>query len=522
MELVAPADATDEGRDSRKPHDPIGISRFRTGVEAFVLAYDVELERHVYFPEHVPVAKRSQFVQRTRQSFRCPVSECSSSLSAVFREPRARNGFRHPMGVVEHAAPEDLWHGWAQGEIRAWAERKYGSTVKAEIERPTRDGRRRLDVLLTSRHSGERVAVEVQYAAMTSTEWRQRQADHDADGILAVSWLLGHARTNFNMREGRLRRNQLARTMVEHGTVPMWINPTTRQVLTAWTEGTDGTPRAPQPGTHLQVDIVDLDDCTLTARGIESPMLTQILDIAQERERVSLERAERMKLEKERREAEQRDEDRRRAEAAKEARRRRRRRWDSSAAALWLREQDRQPVAIFETRPGDEQFAELIGLAPEHWKAIVYRRIVESPHEISWRGREGICAALNASMGRKVEFDDAGWEALKLFIRRLTGENAIRTRWHPQKRMLLARSLTVEAVQLLPPTAGTAEPASRPGTPVAGPHPIESDQDAIPGEPAPAPPPPPPAPEQSPTQMRAAPPTVPRKRRWYERLLRRT
>jgi len=519
MELVAPADATDAGRDSRKPHDPIGISRFRTGVEAFVLAYDVELERHVYFPEHVPVAKRGQFIQRTRQSLRCPVPECSSSLSAVFREPRARNGFRHPKGVDEHASPEDLWHGWAQGEIRAWVERTYASSLDAEIERPTRDGRRRLDVLVTSRHSGERVAIEVQYASMTSAEWENRRADHDADGILAVSWLLGHAGTNFSMRKSRLRLNQLARTMLEHGTVPMWFNPTTRQVLTAWTQGPDGTPCAPQPGTHLQVDIVNLDDCTLTHRGIESPMLKRILDAAQERERAALERAEQTKREKERREAEQRDEDRRRVEAAKIAQRRRRQRWDSSTEAHWLKAQDRQPVAIFETRTADEQFARLIDLAPEHWKTAVYRRIVESPQEISWRGKDGICAALNATIGRRIDFDNAGWEALKLFVRRLAHEHAIKTRWHPQKRMLLARSPAVAVPEVAPPTAAATESPGRTTAPEAGP--IRED---LPGDPALTPPPAPtPAPaEPRKNQVPVAPTPGRRKRRWYDRLLHRS
>ena len=517
MELVAPADATDEGRGRRKPHDPVGISRFRTGVEAFVLAYDVELGRHVYFPEHVPVAKRSQFRQRTRQSLRCPAPECRSSLSAVFREPRARNGFRHPTGIEEHASPEELWHGWAQGEIRAWVERAYAATVDAEIERPTRDGRRRLDVLVTSRHSGERVAIEVQYASMTSAEWEYRRADHDADGILAVSWLLGHAGTNFNMRKSRLRLNQLARTMLEHGTVPMWFNPTTRQVLTAWTLGPDGTPCAPQPGTHLQVDIVNLDECTLTHRGIESPMLKRILDAAQERERADLERAERTKREKEHREAERREEARRRAEAAKEAQRQRRQRWDSSTEAQWLKAQARQPVAIFETRAGDEQFAQLVDLAPEHWKTVVYRRIVESPREISWRGKEGICAALNATIGRRIEFDNAGWEALKLFVRRLASEHAIKTRWHPQKRMLLARSPAVAVPEVAPPTAAATESPGRTAAPDAGP-----DQENMPGKPASTPPPPPPAPEEPPKdQGPAAPKPGPRKRRWYDRLLRR-
>jgi hypothetical protein len=101
---------------------------------------------------------------------------------------KRRPHFAHPrgQGPVGGHRPETSWHADAKKTVAAWA-RQQPHVVDVNVERWTRDGRRRSDVAV-SFVNGTRLAIEIQQQPLTDEAWLARHRDYARAGVLDV-WL---------------------------------------------------------------------------------------------------------------------------------------------------------------------------------------------------------------------------------------------------------------------------------------------------------------------------------------------
>jgi hypothetical protein len=224
-----------------------------------------------------------------------------------------------------------------------------------------------------------------------------RRFEDLADQYLAQTWLLGHHGDHFKLTpDGTLKFSDLIRGMVEAGCIPLWLNPETRMVLTAWSAPDDYGPTPPRSDIAYDYAVVRLDECTLTPGGLRTPMLDVLADAAERRKRAAYQR---------------------RVNALR-AVERRRQHWHESEARTWVldRHDGHLPAVITDRLPGDSAFAEKLDLIPEHWKALAYRCIV-SDEQTDWVTYKSILAAL--ARGKHRGLDTADFNALDAYLRRL-------------------------------------------------------------------------------------------------------
>jgi hypothetical protein len=106
---------------------------------------------------------------------------------------------------------------------------------------------RRPDALAVTPDGTAKVAFEVQYSALTGTDWKARH-DFYADAGVVDIWLFrpprlpvdaSRRRTSPGPRRERSRLgatvqlNGLHQKMLEHGVIPLWFNPTAHRMGTA-------------------------------------------------------------------------------------------------------------------------------------------------------------------------------------------------------------------------------------------------------------------------------------------------
>lgn len=149
-----------------------------------------------------------------RTNLCCPFPDCPQpQFKTVARAPRRRDGFSHLSGAHKHA-PESINHMQGKAVIAAWLTKLLGSgAVKVEMATDTQ--RSRVADVMAVLPSGQRVAFEIQYAALSVQQWVARHESYRAQGIIDV-WLWGHT----SLRSPRHRPNGRDGSDVTRFTVP--------------------------------------------------------------------------------------------------------------------------------------------------------------------------------------------------------------------------------------------------------------------------------------------------------------
>ena len=201
----------------------------------------------------------------------CPMPECGDRrLSLVHRSgsvrPR-RDGFKHYAGSGGHA-PESVWHSNAKEVVRRWAQAMCGDYGTVEVEARLGNGERVADVLV--RWPVNRVAFEIQYAALSFAEWQERHEWYVREGIKDV-WLWGH--TGHHLKQAAdateqtpalFRLGDVQRAVIASGERAIyWVNPLTEQFATAYVE------RPHADHAELTWDTIPSADDSLVALKVE-------------------------------------------------------------------------------------------------------------------------------------------------------------------------------------------------------------------------------------------------------------
>lgn len=382
-------------------HTHAELRRFQGGGEArMVFAVDIHAgERVVRFPEETPKSERPEFRAYTARSLRCIVPDCRAPLVANFREAK-RDGFSHHEGTGNHSATS-LWHEQGQHLIEHWTADRY-PMLHVAIERASADRTRRPDITVTGETGA--IAVEVQYASIAVDPWQNRHTDL-ARQYLAQTWLLGHHGEHFKLaKNGSLKFSALMRAMAAAGCIPLWLNPETAEVLTAWSRPDEHGPTPPHTLTAHGYEVVPLNDCSLTGNGLMTPALEAIVKAAAQRSETAHQRAS----------------------AALRIRRQRQQAWEGSEVRAWLldRHEDTVPSFIADGLRGDTLMAEKLDLTTQHWKTLAYRQIVAEVRS-DWVTYKSIIAAL--ARGQHRALGNTQFDTLNAYLRLLerAGEIAL-------------------------------------------------------------------------------------------------
>lgn len=225
------------------------LSFFYDGETFSYAAYkDGQVGRLFRLPDGSAEAERAF----TRSSLRCPFPECDSpTLTTVNRASQGlRDGFRHMRRGNRHE-PESWYHLIGKAAVRHWAAEH---PAVASVDEEVRLGNRVADVLLTCR-AGGRLAVEVQYSALTVEQYRERTTSYRAMGI-SVVWLWGHVGHHGLSKHSAAVLRDVHRAVLADGMPLLWLNPATEQL--AWAVGDDDLlPTGDAGGSGFR--ILDLD-----------------------------------------------------------------------------------------------------------------------------------------------------------------------------------------------------------------------------------------------------------------------
>lgn len=152
-------------------------------------------------------------------------------------------------------------HRQGKALVTRWAATHPAVADVAE-EVPLGGGERIADVLLTS-HSGNRLAIEVQFAGLAVTDWEERTASYDRLGVPVV-WLFG-AIGALSPLTAALR--QVHKRVLERQQPLLWINPV--EEVIGWARDQRGRGLLGPSGGHaMRVEFATLDDLVLRATGL--------------------------------------------------------------------------------------------------------------------------------------------------------------------------------------------------------------------------------------------------------------
>lgn len=283
--------------------------------------------------------------QFTREFLECPLPDCPDRWITAVARTSKRQGFSHRPGAGGHS-PESVFHFTAKSMIARWAAEASPGVV-ARLEQSTDDRSRRADVMITF-PTGQQVAVEVQYAALSVPDWQRRHESYAAQGITCV-WLLGHLPPHLNQADGaRVNPTDLHSAIIDAGAPILWVHP----------DGWIGTATSTVEGFTVPPEVSDwrgwvfsadpLSDCTLDPLGIGTPTLISAA-------RGAGELAEHRRLQ---REAHARETERRRVEAAAKAETQERR-------AAYAQRKQREQRAAWLTDPMRQRIIDRYGKLPE-------------------------------------------------------------------------------------------------------------------------------------------------------------
>lgn len=313
----------------------------------------------------------------------CPMPGCGPFFRVVAAGDR-RHHFAHHPGAGNHgheSGPETLWHLSAKEVLRRWAQthpRLREWTLQIDDTPITRKDRwRRPDVLAIAPDGTDKVAFEVQYSALTGTEWKTRHDFYADAGVIDI-WLFAHhgpqwkQATAGQCRElaggdpgwaATIQLSGLHQKMLKHGVIPLWLDPTAQRVGTATARFHPAPdrpgerlgevtayslpPRGTFPACYVAADALEQCDVDLDARELLTPARRVHRE---EHERfladgqAAQERAAQLQ---ERRRAEQMEVTRRRREAEQEKRR--------ATAAQFEADQEEQDRLAEEKRRREEE-----------------------------------------------------------------------------------------------------------------------------------------------------------------------
>lgn len=281
-------------------HQPTALAAFQNGEERLV--YARYKDRPADQPYYLEDGTAREIRAWAKEHLECFMPECSARRLTTVSRSNKRDGFSHMAGAGGHSK-EGLFHQQAKALIARWVTDRFGSEVTAVPEQATASRDRRADVMLTWA-DGRQVAVEIQYAALTPTAWRERHQSYVDQGITCV-WLLGHQPPH--LREARgvsatspgsggcVSLGPLHEAMVQEGVPLLWINPIEESIGTVWTHapvheceeqfcGLDSDdrdfpvppPRRPYPNQFGFFDADPLDACAITPDGLETPTTTRL------------------------------------------------------------------------------------------------------------------------------------------------------------------------------------------------------------------------------------------------------
>jgi hypothetical protein len=383
---------------------------FQAGKPQMTVAIARTSDEVVFFPTRdVPSTKEAQAAYRelVGKELRCVVPSCDDSLlTAVFRR-EGTNHFRHLTKDVLHDA-ESLLHHMGKRVLAHWAAQQPGWS--AAIEQTAPDGTCRPDVTLTA-PDGRRQALEVQYSSLDHDKFLERNEKHQANEFAARVWFLGSRPRYYRHRQdGRLKIHRLGRQILDNGGVLLWLNPQTREVVTAYDTGDFYGPVHPAGDLADAQAIVPLDECTLDPiQGVLTPKLIEILAATRAREEAIARRRARQELQR---------------QQAQEEQQRREDFWENSDERRWiLRRHDGQiPPVIATASTADELLADRFGQLPVRLKARIYMMIATSDDQLT-RGQ--VHYNLPGPDGAVVTFDKDDWAHLQRFLDSLARERLI-------------------------------------------------------------------------------------------------
>lgn len=280
-------DAADRPRHA--PVRPGAANRFFDTAVHQVWALDRDTRAWLYLPDgaaDLPVSTTPEALTWKKRchagELLCPYPACGVAF-ATARGGSRRHSFAHPAGVPDHTsagARETWWHLNAKHTMAAWVRATLpGADVRVDdIQLAVGDQRRQPDVLVVLR-DGRRLAVELQYSALTAPEWVARHHFYRSCGIVDI-WLFAHTGPQFKLTTSGGRQSvrllSVHQTMLRTGVVPLWFNPVWARIATAHTWRTPYLPglsgrrasRAydlPPLATFDQcrIKIDDLDRCRL-------------------------------------------------------------------------------------------------------------------------------------------------------------------------------------------------------------------------------------------------------------------
>ena len=246
-------------------HDPKALAQFQSGEERFVYArHKLNPTGPLFYLEDGQAASLRSWAKEHLECFipRCP----DRALTTVSRRYK-RDGFTHRAGAGRHSR-ESLFHEQGKALVARWVTQRY-PTVSVVIEQASNDRTRRADVMLTW-PDGRKVAVEVQYAALSATAWQARHDSYRSQGIVDV-WLFGHhglgrerhlrparAHTFEDTSDvsGIFELSPVHRAIAAAGMPIFWISPIEEQIGTAVIDGGRLGQRAKAEGWHRRPHLV--------------------------------------------------------------------------------------------------------------------------------------------------------------------------------------------------------------------------------------------------------------------------
>lgn len=259
------------------------LASFTRAEDAQVYARDTRTGQIVFCADNQVTDEYRTLV---REHFACLIPGCANPGLTAHHRASKRDGFAHlstPTGV-DHSG-ERLFHIQAKAMLVAWVSERFPTlTAVDEVSLP--EAGRQADVLVTW-PTGERVAFEVQYHALSIGDWQRRHDTYRAAGIKAV-WLFGHhgdhmkpagpAGATVNLSELHRKVNE-----TEGPGALLWVNPTERLIGLPHTtrdfEGIAFETTTTADDTWAQFQVEPLDECDLDPeRGLIVPAVTRLRD----------------------------------------------------------------------------------------------------------------------------------------------------------------------------------------------------------------------------------------------------
>lgn len=219
-------------------------------------------------------------------------------ITTVARTGR-RDGFRHLDGSTEgHGGPESFHHITGKAVLVDFLRSTYPH-LEVQAEQGIDTQRTRVaDVMMTNPATGNRLAFEVQYAALSPGEWQARTDDYTAAGIPVV-WLWGHV--GAHMRAIRFWDNDrppmvdMSPTLEAAAKVQplLWLNPELGSIGIGYQMKPWDETEVPMPvkSGRVELGIRPLSNFTLTPTGLDTALLSRM--------RENSDRAERRRLDEE-------------------------------------------------------------------------------------------------------------------------------------------------------------------------------------------------------------------------------